>query len=309
MLSWRYALAGDYDQNGEVNSADLLPLAKHLGESVPPDNADSIQAVVDGDGNGQITMADLTSIGRNFGQILHYEVRRSRNADDSPLDLSHGFPPRVVPTAAPLFATRSVNDLQGDPRMERLHLAVPLDGHQGDYYWVIALNSDNAPSTGATASYAGFGFQHHWAHWNLRYDAGQQKLTFFGSVPGDCSGDGRVSLLDTTDLGKSLGQADTFDLLSPAGSRAYRSDANQDGIVDLKDLAIIFLHLGQCADTFNVYCNTLAPADPFAPSALEPVGQTPWELDNFNPPSGSYVWIRPVYQGAEGPCSDALQIP
>ena len=48
-FQWYYDAPGDYDQNGEVNAADLVPLASHFGESGQFDYL-SIQAVIDGDG-------------------------------------------------------------------------------------------------------------------------------------------------------------------------------------------------------------------------------------------------------------------
>jgi len=74
-LSWSYHLSGDYDQNSEVNIADLTALGPRLGHSTSDGDDDAADAVVDGDGNGQITIADVTPIGANFLKgIASYNV-------------------------------------------------------------------------------------------------------------------------------------------------------------------------------------------------------------------------------------------
>jgi hypothetical protein len=67
-LDWDYAMQGDYDQNGEVNVADLTPIAIHFGKSPPIGvfGRETVESVVDGDGNGEINIGDLTPIGQNF---------------------------------------------------------------------------------------------------------------------------------------------------------------------------------------------------------------------------------------------------
>ena len=76
-LKWGYYSNGDYDQNREVNVADITPLALHFQESAPPGGfpANSVQAVVDGDGNGEINLADITPIVLNFqNYVSEYRV-------------------------------------------------------------------------------------------------------------------------------------------------------------------------------------------------------------------------------------------
>lgn len=77
-LSWTAINLGDYDHNGEVNVADLIPLAQHYHESAPQDQPWTRlnpRYWVDGDGNNEINIADLTTIARNFGNSLdHYDL-------------------------------------------------------------------------------------------------------------------------------------------------------------------------------------------------------------------------------------------
>jgi len=90
MLSWGYSCLGDYDQNGEVNIADLTPLAQHLGEVSAggpgtPFSPSSLGGVVDGDGNGEINIGDVTPLGMNFGaRVAGYRVYSSERADAHP---------------------------------------------------------------------------------------------------------------------------------------------------------------------------------------------------------------------------------
>ena len=70
MLSWDEKNVGDYDNNGEVNVADITPLGINLGKSrTDAANVDEFD-VVDGDGNGLITVSDITPIGANYGNAI-----------------------------------------------------------------------------------------------------------------------------------------------------------------------------------------------------------------------------------------------
>jgi hypothetical protein len=77
-LSWTAINLGDYDHNGEVNIADLIPLAQHYHARAPLDQPwTRLNPLfwVDGDGNNEINIADLTVIARNFGNSLdHYDL-------------------------------------------------------------------------------------------------------------------------------------------------------------------------------------------------------------------------------------------
>lgn len=96
-LRWTERLIGDYDQNGEVNGADLTPLAQHFRQTVlydapalhggfaswpagDPDGAGALnwrKARIDGDGNGEINLAEVTVIAKHFRQQLSgYRVYR-----------------------------------------------------------------------------------------------------------------------------------------------------------------------------------------------------------------------------------------
>ncbi|MCB1218280.1 hypothetical protein KDL44_12875, partial [bacterium] len=80
-LAWGYACQGDYDQNSEVNIADLAPIGTHFGKSTNgagPFPPGSVESMVDGDSNGEINIADLSPIGTNFGRrVEKYNVYRT----------------------------------------------------------------------------------------------------------------------------------------------------------------------------------------------------------------------------------------
>ncbi|MCB1216441.1 hypothetical protein KDL44_03560, partial [bacterium] len=58
-FTWSYSNPADYDQNGEVNIADLTPVGVHFGkDSNSPDWATA--SIADGDGNGLVNLADIT---------------------------------------------------------------------------------------------------------------------------------------------------------------------------------------------------------------------------------------------------------
>jgi hypothetical protein len=85
-LSWYFHHKGDYDQNSEVNIADLTPIGNNFGEASPGGFAEPLsESVVDGDDNGEINIADLTPIGQCFGRsAASWNVYSSDNSADYP---------------------------------------------------------------------------------------------------------------------------------------------------------------------------------------------------------------------------------
>ena len=74
-LEWSEVNRGDYDFNGEVNVADITPIAKNHGNTYELDNTDLTDYWVDGDQNGEISVADITPIVTHFqNSIASYRV-------------------------------------------------------------------------------------------------------------------------------------------------------------------------------------------------------------------------------------------
>ncbi|MCB1186950.1 PQQ-binding-like beta-propeller repeat protein [bacterium] len=82
-FSWSYANPADYDQNGEVNIADLTPVGVHFGkDSSASDWATA--SIADGDGNGLVNLADITPIGQNYlNRINGFELQLGDSSDAS----------------------------------------------------------------------------------------------------------------------------------------------------------------------------------------------------------------------------------
>jgi hypothetical protein len=73
-LTWTERAIGDYNFDGQVSAADLVPLAvSWLKDSSDP-SWNTIKCA-DGDGNGVIGLGDVPPIGRNYGnQLMGYDV-------------------------------------------------------------------------------------------------------------------------------------------------------------------------------------------------------------------------------------------
>ncbi|MCB1187300.1 PQQ-binding-like beta-propeller repeat protein [bacterium] len=66
-LGWYFCFSGDFDQNGIVNSADLVQLGLHFGDTGPWPR-DDIRSLIDADGNAVLDLADVVSVARNYGR-------------------------------------------------------------------------------------------------------------------------------------------------------------------------------------------------------------------------------------------------
>jgi len=112
-LAWSYRNAGDYDQNGEVNAADLTPIGLHFGDTLLSADWAAAQCA-DGDANREINIADVTPLGINFlARVEGYAVESSATGDVAgswqlPRTLlqSSGTPP---PGGGPLQFTVSID--------------------------------------------------------------------------------------------------------------------------------------------------------------------------------------------------------
>jgi PKD repeat protein len=150
-LEWLYYSQGDYDQNGEVNIADLTPIAQHFGESSGGGSFEpaSVQSVVDGDANGEINIADISPIGVNFGRsCASYNVYRSNSDSDAPAqnDAPNG-------AGAQLLGNLPLDQASGTPAAQRLAFSFPLQSlDKQSWYWVRPNDSSAGSGQDGTAS-------------------------------------------------------------------------------------------------------------------------------------------------------------
>ncbi len=142
ILSWYYSNKGDYDQNGEVNIADLTPLGVNLNTSGPFPEAGAL-SMVDGDGNGEINLSDITPIGVNFGQRVDgYTLYASPDGAGHPADFHDANGP-----GARSVATFDFADAEGGGS-QRKHFRFTDTGVElHDRYW-LRYGTDGAGAAG-----------------------------------------------------------------------------------------------------------------------------------------------------------------
>jgi len=140
-LSWGYYNQGDYDQNSEVNIADLTPLGQNF-QATGPFDPDSALSVIDGDANGELNIADLTPIGNNFGNMVaEYRVYESTEMPSHTASKA---------ASADVLETVPFGDATGDPVADRLQFSYIVDPVDPEmYYWVVPTDGDTegTPST------------------------------------------------------------------------------------------------------------------------------------------------------------------
>ena len=153
-LTWGYFCTGDYDQNGEVGAADLVPLAVHFGKA-GDFGLGSVESVVDGDGNGEIGIADITPIATNFGATVEgYNIYAGDGLADYPGGASSVSAAGKAASAATLLDTVALSAAAGDPFASRLLFEYTVaDPQEGAVYWASPASggSDGTPSTAGGA--------------------------------------------------------------------------------------------------------------------------------------------------------------
>lgn len=141
-LAWDERNIGDYNNNGEVEIADITPIVLHFGETVGESPNPAELLVVDGDLNGEINLSDLTPIARNFqrtveGYTVYHAVGTSPSASD--------FTALAVPTIARQEVWDNSDDLM---RRRRLQYAYRHEVEFGTHhYYVRAYSAEGSPDT------------------------------------------------------------------------------------------------------------------------------------------------------------------
>ena len=151
-LSWRFYNQGDYDQNGEVNIADLTPLGLYFGQACSyPADEDCARACADGDHNGELNVADITPIGSNFGKDMlnGWNIYSSADAAQYPSSASDDNGTAVFLG----FKLLGEHDPGTAPASDRLRYVYTVAGPvAGDVYWVRPV--DTAFAEGIASNYA-----------------------------------------------------------------------------------------------------------------------------------------------------------
>jgi len=84
VLSWKYSLLGDGNQDGVISLEDLTPLWQYIGQAIGPAALFPLR-LVDADVSGEITMMDMSRMGQNLDRRIDgYNVYASMNVGDYP---------------------------------------------------------------------------------------------------------------------------------------------------------------------------------------------------------------------------------
>jgi hypothetical protein len=141
-LQWQHSCPGDYDQNGEVNVADLTPLGQNFGESGAFQYHETLYQV-DGDGNGIINISDITPIGVYYGvQATSYNVYRSSTPQD---DYPAG---NAEPSTLAALGTVLLADALKSPGVRTfVSFALPQHAQPGQSFWIRPADTTGLEGT------------------------------------------------------------------------------------------------------------------------------------------------------------------
>ena len=312
-VSWYHDLSGDYDQNGEVNIADLTPLTRHFGESAVGSWEDnSIQEVLDGDGNREINLADITVIARFFGNRI----------DGFELFLAEGTEHVAFSPGAGEFHV-GMEERTGDPLVERLRFQHSFHIGPSPFYYLQAVTDGQLVGEPSLARES---LPHpprlHTPHFALSWDSDQSELKWYPDLHGDGDGNGEVNVSDLAAIAVHFAKAGPFE----PGSQEWHTDYDGNGEINAADIHVILLNKGATTSGYAFYATADLESltEPYSYPVLEPVavsGDFPdWyqqesiEWNNLPKVSGTYIWMRP-YDGDYndpvncGAPSEIIQIP
>jgi hypothetical protein len=137
-VSWSYRNIGDYDQNSEVNVADLSALGSQLTKSSASPDWETKAKYSDGDGNGEVNISDITPLGSHLlSQVSQYRLESSETEDG---------PWAEVTTVG--FGTSEVK-----PSGQRM-FTVPVAGALASFYRVIPVDNSATDGIASLASQA-----------------------------------------------------------------------------------------------------------------------------------------------------------
>ncbi|MCB1185759.1 dockerin type I repeat-containing protein [bacterium] len=121
-ISWFYANPGDTNQDGLVNLADLVPIARDY-MAAGPFGISSRQSVADANADGEVNISDVSVLGANWNN----DAFGGFNVYSSDIEGAQGSPVGNVAFA----------NAVGDPAAERLRFSYMLpSGSRNAYAWV-----------------------------------------------------------------------------------------------------------------------------------------------------------------------------
>lgn len=290
---------GDYDSNGLVNAADIVPLAMHLGQSVNNSFPDYLNQI-DGDGNNLITVADIVTIAINYGsQVKHLSLYRSMDLEDYPW-----FPGEA--DRIPPVQQFSMVQLQRGGAGQLGYFSFTIDDlHVGEYYWT-RLELESGPQQVGWINHIPMPYPQR-VELELQYVDGE--LSCYHYFPGDLDGNANVNIADISMIQRQVFLADN---LQEAGRGIPDFlDRNQDGHLGHADgmyqMTEIMAGLSSSTDAYFVHITDdpgqLPPADGSSFSGgdtqmylfyeLKILSSNPKRLEfpELEIPSGSYVWV------------------
>ncbi|MCB1216414.1 hypothetical protein KDL44_03425 [bacterium] len=334
-----YNSAADYDRNGIVSPADLVPLSRNLGTPVFTQDL----AVLDGDGNGWVNLGDIVPIARHMGQpTTKMYLYASTDAADYSWDGQQG--PDIEPLMELPLSAASRFGKSG--KLDSFVFSI-ADPQPGIYYWAqsdTALRPSQIDINRLNSGHASIT--------NLRYDRDSGVLFWEYYQYFDWDNNQTVTISDM------LGFGVYWSVVDYAEDDQWRRsmDINSDGHLGMADFVMITRHFGLEISSLNVYVanspqapdlqmTTGSDVEPYATFSLQDIsfirggtddaatdyitkqldsGELVDEFQNHflwqavslpDLPSGSWLWIRPnVSQFYAGPTlpgqpSDVIQIP
>jgi hypothetical protein len=132
MLTWLYAGAGDYSQDGKTLMDDLIVLTHYFGISTPDDPND-VRSLVDGNMDFRVNIGDINQISNHYTAITTgYFIFATTDASEAPITS-----PKGTPVIAPIGYV-PFSAAQGNPLAERLRFSANIGTQpSGTYIWVM----------------------------------------------------------------------------------------------------------------------------------------------------------------------------
>lgn len=137
-VSWSYRNIGDYDQNSEVNVADLSALGAQLGKTTTSPDWENKAKYSDGDGNGEVNISDITPLGAHLLQQVSAYRLESGDSEDGPWTE---------------VTTVDFVDSELMPSGQRM-FTVPVTAPLANFYRVVPIDSSAAEGVPSLASQA-----------------------------------------------------------------------------------------------------------------------------------------------------------